>query len=73
LYNEGKRIPYVQNIKSLEHQQGKQNDTFPKAYREDCSGEGRVQVTSQLMRRFSVRSGGLREFYEFSTAHISKV
>lgn len=45
-------IPCVQDIKSLKHQQGEQNDAFPKADREDGSGEGRVEMASLLVPGF---------------------
>jgi len=45
-------IPYVQDIESLKHQQGEQNDALPKADREDGSGKGRVEMTSLLVPGF---------------------
>lgn len=57
--------PYVQNIEALEHQQGEQDDAFPKAYGEGRPGEGRVEMTSQLVSNVGIRSCGLRKLYEF--------
>jgi len=54
-------IPHVQDTKPLEHQQGERDDTFPKADREDGSGEGRVEMASHLRPGFSTRSGRLRD------------
>ena len=58
-------IPCVQDIESLKHQQDEKNDAFPETDREDGSGEGRVEMASQLMTGLRTRSSRLREFYEF--------
>ena len=57
-------IPYVQDIESLEHQHDEQDDAFPKADREDGSGEGRMEMTSQLVPGFGTCSDRLREFHK---------
>ena len=58
------RIPCVQDIESLKHQQDEQNDAFPETDREDGSGEGGVEMTSRFVPGFRARSSMLREFYE---------
>lgn len=65
---DGESIPCVQDIETLEHQQGKQNDAFPKADREGSSGEGGVEVAPWLTPGFGVPNRRLGELYEFVTS-----
>jgi hypothetical protein len=68
-------IPCVRDIEPLKHQQDEQNDAFPETNREDGSGEGGVEMTSQLVPGLRSRSSRLREFYEFvtSTSNVNDV
>lgn len=63
-----RNTPRVQDIESLEHQQGKQSNTFPKADREGSSGEGRVEVASRLTPGFGAPGRRLGELHEFVTS-----
>ena len=72
LYLDEMRIPCIQDIEPLEHQQDEQDDAFLETDREDGSGEGGVEMTSRFVPGFRTRSSMLREFYEF-VAPISDV